>query len=67
MSCSPPLPFLGPPLTVHAVRQAPTAVPKITNKWLKGGKWQVGNRGELLPATLHLKAPFDPDGSRIMQ
>ena len=29
---------------------------KITNKWLSAGRYEVGDRGRRLPATLHLKA-----------
>ena len=43
----------------------PPTEPKITHKWLRAGEWAVGHRGALLPATLHLKPPFDPDGARI--
>jgi sarcosine dehydrogenase len=38
---------------------------KITNKWLKEGTYHIGDRGERRPATLHLKAPFDPKNERI--
>ena len=38
---------------------------KVTNKWLKNGAWNVGDRGNQLKATLHLKAPFDPTNGRI--
>lgn len=38
---------------------------KVTNKWLRAGMWKIGNRGELLAARIHLKAPFDPTNSRV--
>jgi sarcosine dehydrogenase len=38
---------------------------KVTNKWLKSGVWKIGDRGKKLPATLHIKAPFNPSNSRI--
>ena len=46
--------------------QCPPDVPKITPKWLREGSWAVrSKRRAPLPATLHLKAPFDPEGKRI--
>ena len=38
---------------------------KVTNKWLKAGVWEIGDRGERFPASVHVKAPFDPSNSRI--
>lgn len=44
----------------------PEGVPKITPKWLREGVWHVCSKlQEPMPATLHLKAPFDPDGKRM--
>ena len=44
----------------------PDGLPKITPKWLREGAWSVGSKREAtLPASLHLKPPFDPDGKRI--
>ena len=43
----------------------PDGLPKITPKWLREGSWAVRSKlQEPLPATLHLKAPFDPEGKR---
>ena len=38
---------------------------KVTNKWLKAGTWEIGDRGKRFAAELHLKAPFDPTNARI--
>ena len=38
---------------------------KVTNKWLKKGVWEIGDRGTKLGAELHLKAPYDPLNLRI--
>jgi sarcosine dehydrogenase len=43
----------------------PESVPKITNKWLEAGIYQIGDKGSKHPATLSLKAPFDPTNSRV--
>ena len=46
--------------------EKPPDLPKITPKWLREGSWSV--RSLLRPpltASLHLKAPFDPDGKRM--
>ena len=44
----------------------PEGLAKITPAWLREGSWAVrSKRQEPLPATLHLKPPFDPDGKRI--
>lgn len=37
---------------------------KINNAWLSAGTYQIGDKGEKLAATLHLKAPFDPQNLR---
>ena len=43
----------------------PEDLDKITLKWLRAGTWAVGSKKqEPLPATLHLKPPFDPEGKR---
>ena len=44
----------------------PPELPKLTPAWLREGAWAVSSKRQApLPATLHLKAPFDPDGKRI--
>jgi len=43
----------------------PASEKKITNKWLEQGAWQIGDRGDMHPATLCLKAPFDPTNERV--
>lgn len=44
----------------------PEGLPKITPKWLKEGSWHVRSKlHEPMPATLHMKPPFDPSGKRI--
>lgn len=44
----------------------PDEVPKITPKWLREGSWAVSSKLQrTMPATLHLKPPFDPEGKRI--
>jgi len=39
--------------------------PKEFTAWLKAGTWSIGDRCEQRPATLELKAPFNPSNSRI--
>lgn len=44
----------------------PEGIEKITPKWLREGSWGVRSKRQAPhAATLHLKAPFDPDGKRI--
>ena len=44
----------------------PEGLDKITLKWLRDGAWAVGSKKQApLTATLHLKAPFDPEGKRM--
>jgi len=43
----------------------PAEVPKITNKWLEAGSWQIGDKGVMHSATVHLAAPFDPKNRRV--
>lgn len=33
--------------------------------WLKSGKWQIDIAGNRVPATLHIRAPFDPEARRV--
>lgn len=39
--------------------------PKQFNAWLKEGTFSIGDRGARRPATLQMKAPFDPSNARI--
>lgn len=44
----------------------PDGVAKLTPKWLREGSWAISSKlKRTLPATLHLKPPFDPEGKRI--
>ncbi len=33
--------------------------------WLEGGRWQIDIAGQRCAATLHARAPYDPDGARV--
>lgn len=56
---------LGRTLVTGYVR-CPDDLEKITPKWLREGTWAVRSKRQApLAATLHLKAPFDPEGKRI--
>ncbi|MFP3556038.1 FAD-dependent oxidoreductase [Paraburkholderia sp. SIMBA_049] len=37
----------------------------LDQTWLTNGRYQIDVAGDLLPATLHLKAPYDPASARI--
>lgn len=37
----------------------------VTNDFLKSGKWSLESMGDTIPATVHLKAPFDPKNLRV--
>ena len=37
----------------------------VTNEFLKTGKYQIESMGKSIPATFHLKTPFDPSNKRI--
>ena len=43
----------------------PEDLKKITNKWLSAGTWAIGDKGTMVDAELHLKAPFDPTNTRV--
>ena len=43
----------------------PESEKKITNKWLKAGEWEIGDRGERRGATFHAQAVFDPTNERV--
>jgi sarcosine dehydrogenase len=38
---------------------------KVTNTWLQAGTYEIVDKGKAHCATLHLKAPFDPDNERV--
>jgi len=44
--------------------KAPEGV-KITNKWLSEGSYQMGDKGKLIDAQLHLTALVDPKSERV--
>ena len=37
----------------------------VTTEFLKTGKYSIESMGELFPAQLHIKAPFDPKNFRV--
>ena len=37
----------------------------VTTEFLKTGKYTIESMGELFPAKIHLKAPFDPKNLRV--
>lgn len=37
----------------------------VTNAYLKEGEYTVERMGEIYPAQIHLKTPFDPSNNRI--
>jgi len=39
----------------------------VTTEQLTSGAYEVNVGGKLVPATLHLRSPYDPDGERIKQ
>ena len=36
----------------------------VTNDWVKGGSYEIKVEGKMIPATVHLKSPYDPDNAR---
>ena len=36
----------------------------VTNAWVKEGTYEVKVEGKMIPATVHLKSPYDPDNQR---
>ena len=42
----------------------PTGMP-VTAEFLKSGKYSIESMGQMFPAQLHMKAPFDPKNFRI--
>jgi hypothetical protein len=39
----------------------------VTTEQLTSGAYEVNVGGKLVPTTLHLRSPYDPDGERIKQ
>ena len=37
----------------------------VTTEFIKSGKYSIESMGELFPAQVHLKAPFDPKNLRV--
>jgi glycine cleavage system aminomethyltransferase T/glycine/D-amino acid oxidase-like deaminating enzyme len=37
----------------------------VTSAYLRAGTYQVNVAGDIRPATLHLRAPYDPEGTRV--
>jgi glycine cleavage system aminomethyltransferase T len=37
----------------------------VTSAYLREGSYQVNVAGDIRPATLHLRAPYDPQGTRV--
>jgi len=37
----------------------------ISNEWILSGKYEIDVEGEMIPAKVHLKAPYDPSSKRI--
>jgi glycine cleavage system aminomethyltransferase T len=37
----------------------------IDERWLREGRYAIENATELHTATLHLRPPYDPTGSRV--
>lgn len=38
---------------------------RVTTEFLKSGKYTIESMGELFPAQVHTKAPFDPKNLRV--
>jgi 4-methylaminobutanoate oxidase (formaldehyde-forming) len=38
----------------------------ITSKFIQEGRYEINVSGKRLPATPHLKAPYDPERKRIL-
>lgn len=54
---------IGKSLAYGYVRD-PSGKP-VTTEFLKTGKYTIESMGELFPAKIHLKAPFDPKNLRV--
>jgi len=53
---------LGCPVAMGYVKRDDGA---IDNDWLTSGRYTIDVAGDLLPARLHLKAPYDPASARV--
>lgn len=38
---------------------------KVTNKFLKQGEYTIERMGDVYPAQIHIKSPFDPENKRV--
>jgi 4-methylaminobutanoate oxidase (formaldehyde-forming) len=37
----------------------------VSDKWVLSGRYEIGVEGELIPASVHLKAPYDSEAKRV--
>jgi 4-methylaminobutanoate oxidase (formaldehyde-forming) len=37
----------------------------VTEEWILAGKYEINVEGQMIPARVHLKAPYDPEGKRL--
>lgn len=37
----------------------------IDNEWINSGKYEIEVEGKMVPATVHIKSPYDPDNERV--
>ena len=37
----------------------------VENEWIQSGNYEIGVEGERIPATAHIKAPYDPKAERV--
>jgi 4-methylaminobutanoate oxidase (formaldehyde-forming) len=37
----------------------------ITTEWIREGKYELEVQGKMVPATVHIKSPYDPDNQRV--
>ncbi len=37
----------------------------ITDEWILSGRYEIDVEGQLIPAKVHLKAPYDPRNLRV--
>ena len=37
----------------------------ITAEWIREGKYELEVQGKMVPATVHIKSPYDPDNQRV--
>jgi len=37
----------------------------VREEWIRSGKYEIEVEGQMVPATVHVRSPYDPDNRRV--